>query len=113
MIPITEIEHIKDIIVRLYQPEKIVIFGSYARGEQDVNSDIDILVISDREKNIPHYKRGLEVRVALSEVMIEKDILFYTNSEVRKSAELSSSFISRAIKEGKIIYEREAERIGI
>ena len=72
-----EISSIRDCIVRLYQPDKIILFGSRARDEADKHSDIDLLVISDREKHLPRYKRGLDVRLQLSEIKTPKDILFY------------------------------------
>ena len=62
------INRIKEIIVENYHPDKIVLFGSYARGDFDEQSDIDILVISDRENDLPRYRRGLDVRIKLSEV---------------------------------------------
>ncbi len=71
-----KINRIKEIIVENYHPDKIILFGSCARGDADEQSDIDILVISDREKDLPRYRRGLDVRIKLSEVETPKDILF-------------------------------------
>lgn len=45
-----EIREITEIIVREYSPDKIILFGSRARGDSRPDSDIDILVVSDREK---------------------------------------------------------------
>lgn len=64
----TEINRIKEPIVELYQPDKIILFGSWARGEAVEQSDIDLLVISDREKHLPRYQRGLEVRLYLKPI---------------------------------------------
>ena len=59
MMEISEkINRIKEIIVENYHPDKIILFGSCARGDADEQSDIDILVISDREKDLPRYRRG-------------------------------------------------------
>jgi predicted nucleotidyltransferase len=69
------INWIKNIIIREYQPDAIILFGSHARKNAKSQSDIDILVISDREKQLPRYKRGLNVRIKLSEIKTPKDIL--------------------------------------
>ena len=46
-----EIDLITKRIIRLYQPDKIILFGSWARDDADKQSDIDLLVIFDREKH--------------------------------------------------------------
>ena len=74
-----QIEKIRRIIIEEYAPDKIILFGSFARGEGDSKSDVDIVVVSDREKDLPRYKRGLEVRLKLAEVLVPKDILFYSS----------------------------------
>ena len=53
-----EIEMIRDRIVQMYQPDKIILFGSRCRGDADEQSDIDLLVISDREKDLPQEDRS-------------------------------------------------------
>jgi len=101
-----EISSIRDCIVRLYQPDKIILFGSRARDEADKHSDIDLLVISDREKHLPRYKRGLDVRLQLSEIKTPKDILFYTHEDVDRWKGSPQSFISTVLSEGAVLYER-------
>jgi uncharacterized protein len=87
-----------------YQTDKIILFGSYARNEQKEESDVDILVISDSEKNLPRYKRGLKLRVLLSNYQIPKDILFYTKEEVEEWKNTPNSFIYNVLEEGKVLY---------
>lgn len=101
-----EIKAIAEHIVRLYQPDKIILFGSWARDEATKYSDIDLLVISDREKHLPRYKRGLDVRLQLSRFKTPKDILFYTHEDVARWRSLPHSFINRVLGEGQILYER-------
>lgn len=101
-----QICRIRDIIVENYHPDKIILFGSHARGDSGKHSDVDILVISDREKDLPRYKRGLDVRVKLSEVAIPKDILFYTYDDVNRWKDVRHTFVSAVLREGSIIYER-------
>lgn len=63
-----EIKTIRDIIVRDYKPDKIILFGSHAREDALPDSGIDILVLSDREKDLPRPKRGLQVRLKLAKI---------------------------------------------
>ncbi len=101
-----EIALIRDRIVQLYRPDKIILFGSRSRGDADRHSDIDLLVISDREKHLPRCKRGLEVRLQLSEFKTPKDILFYTREDVERWKSVPQAFINTVLREGDVLYER-------
>ena len=101
-----EIEVIRDRIVRFYQPDKIILFGSRARGDASEYSDIDLLVISDREEHLPRYKRGLDIRLRLSDLRTPKDILFYTHEDVRRWESVPQAFVNTVLNEGEILYER-------
>ncbi|MBN2376640.1 MAG: nucleotidyltransferase domain-containing protein [Sedimentisphaerales bacterium] len=106
MIENKEIAMIRDRIVQLYQPDKIILFGSHCRGDANEHSDIDLLVISDREKDLPRCKRGLEVRLQLSEFKTPKDILFYTHADVQRWKSVPQAFINTIMSEGDVLYER-------
>ncbi len=101
-----EINLITKRIVQLYQPDKIILFGSWAREDADKQSDIDLLVISDREKHLPRYQRGLDVRLQLSAFKTPKDILFYTHDDVNRWRGVPQTFINTVLNEGKVLYER-------
>ena len=111
MEPTEEINRIKEIIVENYHPDKIVLFGSYARGDFDEQSDIDILVISDWENDLPRYRRGLDVRIKLSEVETPKDILFYTHADIERWSGVKHAFVNEVLREGEILYERYSGRV--
>ena len=101
-----EINQIAECIVREYQPDKIILFGSWARGDADERSDIDLLVISDREKHLPRYKRGLDVRILLSQFQSPKDILFYTHADVERWRGVPQTLINTVLSEGQVLYEQ-------
>lgn len=101
-----EIKLITDCIVREYQPDKIILFGSWARGNADKESDIDLLIISDHEKDLPRYKRGLDIRLLLSQFSSPKDILFYTHDDVNRWRNVPQTFINTVLTEGRVLYER-------
>jgi uncharacterized protein len=101
-----EIDLITKCIVQEYQPDKIILFGSWARGEASPHSDIDLLVISDREKNLPRYKRGLDIRLLLSQFQSPKDVLFYTHEDVERWQDVPHTFVYTVLNEGQVLYER-------
>ncbi|OHD62514.1 MAG: hypothetical protein A2096_16375 [Spirochaetes bacterium GWF1_41_5] len=100
------IDKIKQIIIDEYHPDKIILFGSYARGDYRPDSDIDLLIISDKEKDLPRYKRGLQVRLKLSKVHAAKDLLFYTHDDFNKWKHIRQSFAASVAREGVNLYEK-------
>ena len=101
-------ELLGDIVQRILsvtQPEKIILFGSYARGDATEESDIDILVI--QHSDLPRYKRATPIRLALRGLFPSKDIVVYTPEEVEEWKSASTSFIASVLREGRVLYERE------
>jgi predicted nucleotidyltransferase len=110
MIDVTE-EVLSDMvqdIVREAAPERIYLFGSRARGEARQDSDVALLIVVS-EPFRPEHSRWQEikrVRRALSPFRIPKDILVYTADEVTKWQYTVNHIIARALREGKLLYER-------
>lgn len=92
-------------IVQTAQPEKIILFGSRARGDSQSNSDFDVLVI--QESNEPSYRRDAPLYVALADLPVEVDVLVYTPEEVAECAQVPQAFVTTATRDGKIVYERK------
>lgn len=86
------------------QPQKIILFGSQARGHADHNSDYDLLVIENSSK--PRYLRSLSYRHALKDLGISKDIVVWTPDEIAEWQNVSNAFITTALREGVMLYER-------
>lgn len=99
-----EIEKIRDIIIQEYHPDKVILFGSHARGDARKDSDIDILVISDREKDLPRYKRGFDLRLKLGKIFTPLDILFYTHAGLELWKNVKQSFSATVLREGVVLY---------
>jgi uncharacterized protein len=104
MIDSNKINEIVKKIVDRFNPIKIILFGSYASGTPNENSDLDLLIVQDTELDIQ--KRGLDIRLSLVGTMIPMDILIYTKSEFEQEKDRSYSFLNSAIKNSKILYER-------
>jgi predicted nucleotidyltransferase len=88
--------------LQLYQPERIILFGSAARGEADAESDLDVLVI--KETPAPFVKR-LETMAELCPPGVHADILVYTPDELKQMVEEGNPFILRALEEGRVVHE--------
>ncbi len=105
MIEATKINDIVSQIATKFDPDKIILFGSYAVGNATNNSDIDLLVI--KETDLPKHKRSFDIQKLLIGSMIPMDILVYTKSEFEKEKNEKYSFLYSAIKTSKIVYERK------
>jgi len=95
-------------IVEVVDPEQVVLFGSHARGDAGTDSDIDLVVI-EAEPFGPGRDRGAEeTRLwrALAKFHVPKDILVYSREEVDYWRSSLNYVLARALREGKVLYER-------
>lgn len=102
---ITEI--LNDIVKRLvegYAPQKVILFGSYARGEAGEDSDIDLLIIKDTEKS--PLERWQEVKCLLRDRSsgVSVSPLVYTSEEIAHRLSLKDFFIKEVLEEGIVLY---------
>lgn len=91
-------------IVELIRPERVVLFGSHARGEAEAHSDVDLLVVADSDR--PRYERAVPIYRAVSDLPFEQDILVYTPTEFREWSRVGQAFVTTALREGRVVYER-------
>lgn len=95
-------------IVEEVEPRQIYLFGSYARGTDTANSDVDLLIVEDQQFG-PNRNRWSElkrIRKVLKPFRVPKDILVYNRDEFEKWEESINHIVAHAVKEGKLIYER-------
>lgn len=92
-------------IVEAVDPDKIILFGSYAYGKPHEGSDLDILVVM--ESDLPRYKRSVPIYRALAGLLIPKDVLVYTPQEIEAWKDVPQAFITSIVKKGRVIYEKE------
>ena len=102
-----EINKINEQIKEKYKPDKIILFGSSARGTITENSDIDMLIIKDTDKK--RNERFREVRALVRDLKrrIPFSPLVYTPVEIEKRVNLGDFFVKEILKEGKVLYESE------
>jgi len=98
------IEDLSKRIAREYQPERIVLFGSYAYGEPRAESDVDLLVILPFEgKSV---NQSVQMRMKLRPVF-PVDLLVRTPENVQHRLEMGDSFMREILKQGKVLYEAD------
>jgi predicted nucleotidyltransferase len=93
-----------DRIVRAFAPARIILFGSHARGEAGADSDIDLLVVLESVED----RRAvtLAIRRLLADLPVAKDIVVTTPEEIVARGQLVGTILRRAVREGKVVYER-------
>jgi predicted nucleotidyltransferase len=96
-------------IVQEVDPERIVLFGSWARGQANEQSDVDFLIV-EREPFGPNRSRRQEaVRIwrCLSEFRIPTDILVYSADELDQWKDSTYHVVAKALREGRVLYESD------
>ncbi len=100
----TFIRTMVDRIVEGFQPERVVLFGSHSRGTATEWSDVDRLVILP--KVIDKRDTAVEIRRALGDLPVCKDIVVATPEEITRRGHLAGTVLRSALREGRVVYER-------
>jgi predicted nucleotidyltransferase len=90
-------------LIDVFQPERIYLFGSKARGEAGAESDYDLMVIV-LHSEMPGYRRDQMAYRALLGLGIAKDVLVWTREEFENRVHLPASFPATVVREGKLLY---------
>ena len=93
-------------LVEAIDPDRIILFGSRARGDARPDSDVDLLVIKDSDE--PPHRRVIPAYRALGGLGVPKDIIWRTPDEVRDWSEVQNYVTTRALREGRVLYEKRA-----
>lgn len=97
------ISKIVEKIKKEYQPEKIILFGSYAYGKPTEDSDIDLLII--KESNKRRIDRFCEVRKIIRDIKgISVQPVVFTRAEINKRLKIGDDFIKEILKKGEVLY---------
>ncbi|MDO8730708.1 MAG: nucleotidyltransferase domain-containing protein [Candidatus Omnitrophota bacterium] len=102
-ISIRQIRVVARKIGRQLRPKKVILFGSYAYGHPNADSDVDLFIV------MPSRQRPAERAASVSKLLHPRpfpvDILVRTPQEVRRRLALGDSFIEEIVTRGKILYE--------
>lgn len=98
-----EIKNIVDQLIKLYKPEKIILFGSLVADKLRDGTDIDLFIIKD---DVPRF--GVDRIRQLDKMISYKlatDFIVYRTEEVRQRIELGDPFIKSILENGKVLYD--------
>jgi len=102
-------EFLKEVVKRIVSavdPEKIILFGSYAYGEPKKGSDLDILVVVKDEVESCR-KVASEVYGALCGLLIPKDVVVVRLKDIEEWKNVSQAFITKVVNRGIVLYEKQ------
>ncbi|HEX9429741.1 MAG TPA: nucleotidyltransferase domain-containing protein [Candidatus Bathyarchaeia archaeon] len=88
-------------IVEVAKPEKIILFGSAARGEMGPNSDIDLLVVKSK---VHRRKLAMQIYRHMRGVGCAVDLIVVTPEDIERYGNCPALIIEPALKEGKVVY---------
>lgn len=97
-----QIKEVADKIAKEYQPEKIILFGSYAWGEPNRDSDVDLFVVKEAE-NIREIAKKIDGSIFPRPFPI--DLIVYTPEKLKSELSLEEPFVSKITEQGKILFE--------
>lgn len=95
-------------IVDEVDPEQVILFGSHARGDAREDSDVDLIVIEAEPfgKGRSQFSEMTRVREAVEKFKVPKDILVFSLEDVEYWRDSLNNVLARALREGKVLYER-------
>lgn len=88
-------------IVEAVEPEKIILFGSAARGDSSSDSDVDVLVIKE---GADHWQAATRIYRKLAGVRVAVDAVVVTPQDVERYRDSHALVIAPALREGKVLY---------
>jgi predicted nucleotidyltransferase len=100
-----KIEEMVRRIVDRFQPERIILFGSHARGTAGPDSDVDLLIVMSVKGS--KRQKQLDIRKALRGIAVPKDIIVTTPEEFAWRKEVVGTIERPAAREGELLYARE------
>lgn len=100
-----EIKKVTETIIKEFNPEKVVLFGSHAWGSPEKNSDIDLFIVKDDAK-----KNTREMAIDLERILLPRtfpiDVIVYKPAQVEESLKDKNIFITKIITKGKTLYDQ-------
>ncbi len=103
-IPMQTIRAIAKHIADRFDPEEIILFGSYAYGKPTAWSDVDLLVVMETPKG--EMKAILDIADALPDVSFGVDIVVRSRKTLERRKKLGDWFLREITRKGKVLYER-------
>ncbi len=93
-------------IVDRFHPDRIILFGSHARGEATADSDFDLLVVMPVEGS--RRSKANEIDLELSDRTVPIDLIVVTPDQFERQRTVIGTIVREADREGETVYERAA-----
>jgi uncharacterized protein len=93
-------------IVHRFNPQRIILFGSYANGKPDNNSDVDLLIVMKVEGSTR--QAANEIDILMADRLIPMDFLVLTPEQFERQKRIVGTIGRQAAREGKVVYEQAA-----
>ena len=90
-------------LVAAANPSKVILFGSYARGDATDDSDLDLMVIEREVSN--KFDEMVRLRNVMEDMDIGVDLLVYSDMEASRRSQVPGTVLYRAYKEGRVLYD--------
>ncbi len=93
-------------IVERFDPLRVILFGSVARGEANYHSDVDLLVVFEEVRREDKREVTVEIRRVLADLPISKDIVVTDLEEISRRGKIVGTVLNEALQEGKVLHDR-------
>ena len=90
-------------IIQKFHPQKIIAFGSFARGDFNEDSDLDLCIIRENLPTLP-IERKFQIYSLLEHRKIPVDVVMYQPEEFKKRVSLGDPFVKNILTQGKVLY---------
>ena len=105
----TMISVVVDRIVERFEPSRVLIFGSQARGTAHRRSDVDLLVVMPEVED--KRRTAIDIRRSLGDLSISKDVVVTTPEEIERRGHVVGSVLHAALREGRVVYDAQMRGI--
>lgn len=95
-------------VVAAAEPERIILFGSFAWGTPRADSDLDLLVVTTSQR--PPAEQGITIRRALCPHLVPIDVIVRSPREIAARLQLGDPFMREVCERGRVLYERNRSR---
>lgn len=109
MVAADDIISFADDVAERYQPQRIILFGSYAYGTPTADSDVDLLVVMPHLG--PAYRLAARIRVEIGS-RFPMDLLVRSQNEIEKRVRGNDFFLKEVVERGLVLYDAGDTRVG-
>jgi predicted nucleotidyltransferase len=103
---VPQLPEIVDRLVRRFDPLRIILFGSWARGDTHRWSDVDLLMVLPEAPFEDKIELMVDALNTVSDLPVAKDIIVTDPDEIARRGQIIGTVLRPALREGKVVYER-------